>query len=176
MTELFTHPEQIPVWRAAADGELPHWPTFLADYVAVVDYPAAAFWRELSATYPDALVLLSVRASADEWWRSADATIFASARRGAPPGSLPARQLEMATAVMERRLTPDWNDEAAAKRAYEAHNQAVRDTVPADRLLEWQPGDGWAPLCEALGVAVPDEPFPHTNTTAQFRAMVGLDA
>ncbi|TMK82221.1 MAG: sulfotransferase family protein, partial [Actinobacteria bacterium] len=42
-------------------------------------------------------------------------------------------------------------------------------------LLEWQPGDGWAPLCEALGVAVPDDPFPHVNSTAEFRAMAGLD-
>jgi hypothetical protein len=44
----------------------------------------------------------------------------------------------------------------------------VRAEVPAERLVEWQPGDGWAPLARALGVAVPDEPFPHTNTTEEF--------
>ena len=26
-----------------------------------------------------------------------------------------------------------------------------------------------------LGVAVPDEPFPHVNTTNDFRSMAGLD-
>jgi hypothetical protein len=42
--------------------------------------------------------------------------------------------------------------------------------VPADRLLDWQPGDGWKPICERLGFAVPDEPFPHSNTGDDFRA------
>jgi hypothetical protein len=42
-------------------------------------------------------------------------------------------------------------------------------------LLEWTPGDGWEPICNALGVPVPVEPFPHVNTTDDFRAMAGLD-
>jgi hypothetical protein len=42
-------------------------------------------------------------------------------------------------------------------------------------LLEWQASDGWEPICERLGPAVPDEPFPHTNTTADIRAHLGLD-
>jgi hypothetical protein len=54
--------------------------------------------------------------------------------------------------------------------AYQAHNQRVRDTVASDRLLEWRPGDGWGPICAALDVAEPDEPFPHVNTTEMFRA------
>jgi hypothetical protein len=36
----------------------------------------------------------------------------------------------------------------------------------------WKPGDGWAPLCKALGVPVPAEPFPHVNTTDEFKARV----
>jgi hypothetical protein len=46
----------------------------------------------------------------------------------------------------------------------------VRATAPPDRLLDWHPGDGWEPICHALGVAVPDEPFPHVNSTDEFRA------
>jgi Sulfotransferase domain len=42
--------------------------------------------------------------------------------------------------------------------------------VPAGRLVEWRPGDGWEPICTALRVAVPDEPFPHVNSTEEFRA------
>ena len=53
---------------------------------------------------------------------------------------------------------------------YDAHNAAVRDAVPADRLVEWRAGDGWEPLCTALGVPVPEEPFPHVNTTEEFQA------
>jgi hypothetical protein len=72
-------------------------------------------------------------------------------------------------------FTPDWRDEAKAKRAYEAHNAAVRAEVPADKLIDWQPGDGWEPICDKLGVAVPGEAFPHVNTTDDFRAMLGME-
>ena len=48
------------------------------------------------------------------------------------------------------------------------------EAVPAERLVEWQPGDGWGPLCAALGVAEPAEPFPHTNTTDDFRSSMDL--
>jgi hypothetical protein len=51
----------------------------------------------------------------------------------------------------------------------------VRAAIPKERLVEWQPGNGWEPLAAALGVAVPDEPFPHANKKEEFRAMVGLD-
>jgi hypothetical protein len=47
--------------------------------------------------------------------------------------------------------------------------------VPADRLVEYHPGDGWGPLCDALGVPEPAEPYPHVNTTDDFRLMAGLD-
>ena len=52
----------------------------------------------------------------------------------------------------------------------------MRADVDPARLVEWQPGDGWEPICAALDVPVPDEPFPHVNSTADFRAMIGLDA
>lgn len=55
------------------------------------------------------------------------------------------------------------------------YNAAVRAAVPEDRLVDWRPGDGWAPLCAALDLPVPDVPFPHANSTADFRVMVGLD-
>ena len=78
--------------------------------------------------------------------------------------------------MLNKMFTTEWQDPAAAKAAYEAHNADVRATAPADRLVDWQPGDGWEPICNALGVAVPSEPFPHVNTTDEFRAMLGLDA
>jgi hypothetical protein len=81
----------------------------------------------------------------------------------------------MVTALLTERFTPRWWDRSEAITAYERHNDAVRAAVPPARLLEWRPGDGWEPLCRALDVPVPDEPFPHLNTTKEFRAMTGLD-
>ena len=52
MTETFGRPDDIPVWHAAVNGELPDWPTFLADYAATVDWPACAFWRRARRRVP----------------------------------------------------------------------------------------------------------------------------
>jgi Sulfotransferase domain len=39
----------------------------------------------------------------------------------------------------------------------------VRSLVPADNLLEYQPQDGWEPLCKFLGKPIPNEPYPRVN-------------
>ncbi len=61
-------------------------------------------------------------------------------------------------------------DRDTAIAGYERHNATVLATAPPDRLVRYQPGDGWAPICEALDLPIPDEPFPHVNSTAEFRA------
>ena len=45
----------------------------------------------------------------------------------------------------------------------------VKATIPADRLLVYELGSGWAPLCSFLWVPVPDQTYPHTNSTATFQ-------
>ena len=50
----------------------------------------------------------------------------------------------------------------------ERWNAQVKADVPADRLLVWEPADGWEPLCEFLDVAVPAGPVPRVNDTAAF--------
>jgi len=107
-------------------------------------------------------------------WNSAIKTIFEITK--SPPVDDPMLERQRAMALdMFRLFTPNWLDEQEAKRAYEAHNAAVRASVPADRLIDWQPGDGWEPICEKLGIPVPSEPFPHVNTTDDFRAMLGME-
>src|SRR4029077_214821 len=59
MGETFGLPEDIPVWHAAVNGTAPDWNSFLAEFVAAVDWPACAFWSELADANPDAVVLLS---------------------------------------------------------------------------------------------------------------------
>jgi len=175
MIEVFGRPDDIRVWQRAIDGEPPDWRAFFADFGAAVDWPVAGCWAEISAAFPDALVLLSTR-DTDEWWASASHTIFDVARRGEPPDDpVMVELVAMIGDMFDRRFTPGWRDEATAKAAYEEHNRTVRAAVPGDRLLEWHPGDGWAPICAALEVPVPSEPFPHVNTTSEFRAMARLD-
>jgi hypothetical protein len=174
MFEVLQHPDDIAHWQLAADGGEPDWEQLFSQYVATVDWQGASFWREISAVFPDAIVLLSVR-PADEWWNSANRTIFEISRRPTPPDPVMQAQMRMVKTILADRFTPEWTSEGPAKDAYERHNAAVRALVPADRLVEWQPGDGWEPICDALGVPVPDAPFPHVNTSEEFRAMLHLD-
>lgn len=175
MLEVFAHPDDIPVWQRAADGEAVDWHALFADYRAAVDWPVAAFWREIAGAYPDAPVLLSTRDTAG-WWKSASNTIFEIDAHPIPDDPVFGAQVRMIKSMFANTFTPDVGNEAAAKAAYEQHNADVRATIPADRLVEWRPGDGWAPLCAALGVPEPSEPYPHVNTTDEFRLMTGLDA
>ncbi|MFI5316978.1 MAG: sulfotransferase family protein [Myxococcota bacterium] len=167
MMEVFVHPEHAPAWLSAGRGQMPDWDELFKGYAAAVDWPACAWWPEISAKYPDALVLLSTRDSSETWWNSANETIFPSSSK-APAGVF----RDMLSAMFSSRFTANIHDRAAAIAAYERHNAEVRRRVPKHRLLEYQPGDGWAPLCRALGVPVPSEPYPKVNTREEFAARV----
>jgi sulfotransferase family protein len=75
--------------------------------------------------------------------------------------------------MFKARFTPNVTDRAAAIAAYERNNAEVRAKIPKHRLLEYKPGDGWEPLCKALGVPVPNEPYPKTNTREEWAARAG---
>jgi hypothetical protein len=127
-----------------------------------VDWPGCWQWEEFAGLWPQAPVLLSVR-PADDWYDSVRATIHAWTAPGrdvgpAPVATLLARVWEDDFGGWERVL-----DRRHAIACFERHNEYVRDTCPSGRLVEWTVADGWEPLCRALGVARPDEPFPHLN-------------
>jgi hypothetical protein len=173
MDEVLLHQEHVAPWEAALGGNLGDWQQIFGAYVATVDWPAAAFWAELAAFYPDALVILSYR-DEEEWWHSAQGT-FVELMSGPLPDAPEAyRRSQMALDVVTTRFCSDISDREAMKRAYRSHNEAVRNSFDSDRLLDWHPADGWAPLCYALGVNVPSEPFPHHNTRSEFRKRFDL--
>src|SRR5205807_4528487 len=89
MLEVMQHPQHTPSWEAAVRGEAVDWSTLLNGYAATVDWPASAFWSELRASNPDALLLLSTRDSARRWWESMQRTIVATLS-GEAPSDLPA--------------------------------------------------------------------------------------
>jgi hypothetical protein len=172
MFEIVAHPNQIPGWTDAIDGREVDWDSLLDGYVAQVDWPGASFWPELIAANPEALVILSVR-DADAWYESASNTIFQVFDK-MPPEYGP--WFESMRGLMDARFSADLENATAMKDAYERHNDAVREAVPAERLLEWTPTDGWDPLCARLGVSIPEQPFPLTNQTTEWRANFGMPA
>jgi hypothetical protein len=175
MFELHQREADLPAWQAAVRGEAVDWDSLLHEYVATVDWPAAAFWREIWAANPDAIVLLSRRDSAETWWTSMERTIVPIiSGEVAPDDPSTARRRAMVVDMLGECFTPRWRERDAAIAAYERHIEDVRRAVPAARLIEWQPSDGWRPICATLGLPVPEEPFPRENSTADFRARAGF--
>ena len=165
MIEILRDPTQAPGWIDAIEGRPVDWATMPAGYVALVDWPGCSFWPELAAANPDALVLLSVR-EPESWYHSASNTIFQSF------DTFPSELAPWMAAVIKLlgdRFSNSFDDPTVMMDAYERHNESVRQSIPGERLLEWSPADGWDPICERLGLDVPSEPFPVTNTTDEFR-------
>jgi hypothetical protein len=169
----------LPPWERVVAGD-PDWEQIFAGHRAAVDFPAGRYYRELMEYYPDAKVLLSVR-SADGWVKSMRETVWACymgpsllahislARAHVDP--LWRRFLDMMTTMLWDEggaLHGDTYDDAAFAALMEDWNEQVKRTVPPERLLVWQPADGWEPLCEFLDVAVPDEPLPNVNDSSAF--------
>jgi hypothetical protein len=176
MIEVLRTPERGRRWLEKTPNGEHDWDAIFQGYRATVDWPAAAFWRELSVRYPDAKVLLSVR-DADRWYESVMNTIYPVMQQGPPedaPRSLHDFHDRVVALIFERTFGGRLADRAHAKRVFEAHNQAVVDAIPAPRLLVYRAGDGWGPLCRFLGTPVPAEDFPHLNDTAWYRARTGL--
>ena len=168
MSELFAHPEQIPVWEEATDGAAVDWEQLLAGYRSIVDWPGCHFWRELTGRYPAAKVILTVR-DPKSWYRSASATIFRVMRE--KPKDDPVAQAQwrlIRKIILQQTFGGSTADEALAIGVLEMHNAEVERTIPAERLLVYEVSQGWEPLCRFLGVPVPEGPFPKTNTTEEF--------
>ncbi len=73
--------------------------------------------------------------------------------------------------VMFDGVFTDLDDPEDVKAGYERHLEQVRAEIHPGRLVEWQPGDAWEPICRALNLSVPDQPFPHVNSTADYLAV-----
>jgi monoamine oxidase len=131
MIEVLKEPERARHWLEQTEQGSHDWEAIFHGYRATVDWPAAAFWRELAERHPDAKVLLS-RRDADRWYDSVMNTIYAvMAQR--PPDGAPESAREFQAMVrgliLERTFAGRIEDRAHAKRVFEAHNQAVIDAV-----------------------------------------------
>jgi hypothetical protein len=167
MSEALAHPEHTPTWVAAIKGDPPVWDDFLAGYAAGVDTPFSTCWRALAAAYPDAPVLLSHRGSAEVWHRSMEVTVLARTRDMLAMDDNDNPVVPLFRSIFADVIS-DLDDPTEVVAGYERRLAQVRAEIAPERLVEWQPADGWDPICRALGVPVPDLPFPHENTTVDY--------
>jgi hypothetical protein len=119
-------------------------------------------------------VILTVR-DPESWWRSAEATVHASLRSNELADSPLSRMNAKAKTYRKQHGgAPDvvGLDHDAAIAEFNRHNEEVRRVIPPERLLVFEVKQGWTPLCKFLGVPVPATPFPLTNTTDDYQALV----
>ncbi|MBE1462054.1 sulfotransferase family protein [Kibdelosporangium phytohabitans] len=171
MSEVLKQPRTTVEWTTALNGDPSVLPGLLSGYRATLDFPACLLWRELMELYPTAKVLLSVR-DPQSWYESARATILNPIRGENIDERLAALLMPFSEAMASRGFRRDLG-EAETIAVFNRHNEAVRAGVEPSRLLVYEAGTGWEPLCAFLGADVPDVPFPHSNDSASFRENVG---
>jgi hypothetical protein len=171
MKEVLDNGEaQIPLWNAAYAGQ-PDFASIYQGYRAAVDWPTAAYWRELAETFPEAKVILSTR-SAESWCASISETIL-TILLAPETWPAPARPwLEMVTDVVIKRSLGGKTSRDDLIAAFHAHEAAVKAEISPGRLLVFDVRQGWEPLCRFLGRPVPSSPFPRTNSKEEFFELV----
>src|SRR5215210_1534118 len=191
LSEVFRNPEHVRVWEAVGTaGEEVDWEGFLSGYGVAVDWPACSFYEELMQAFPEAPVILTVR-DPEPWYESTRSTIHELRRL--TTGPLPVRAafafaglfvpgVTGTVRLADRLVWEDtfdgrFEDRSHAMEVFERHNEAVRLRVPPERLLVFDVREGWAPLCDFLGVEAPDGPFPRLNEAREMRRrLLGLVA
>ena len=159
-------------------------------YNATLDYPVAEYYDVALALYPEAKVIMTVRDDPKRWGKSWNTLMSSTAlvwelsptltypnpiRLLVPQKWRQMRELRCSYGVRSFGLQPCEMLNAYRSKPdgwlegiYEKHVASVRGKVPPERLLEFNVKDGWEPLCEFLGLPVPDIPFPNINDSSLF--------
>lgn len=182
MEDFVDQPERL---RYLTVGRLrrgrPDWERFLAGYKAAVDYPVCLHYAQLFRQYPQLKAIHTLR-DPESWYESVTATTWRYMPKG-PLQALRATRKIMRSPKHRRRLPAyiytdltiwrkffgnQFGNKQKAIEIYRRHEADVRATIPAGQLLLYNISDGWEPLCEFLGVPVPEAPFPQANSRKEF--------
>lgn len=161
MFEVLPHQERVDQWVSLAQGETLDWDEVFDGYHSSVDWPAAHFWRDIAAHYPDAKLILSVR-DPERWFESMSNTILPVLRTGTDPNSLGNQMF------VPQTFEGNIEDRDHVIDVFNRHNASVQAAFGPERLLTYQLGAGWEPLCDFLGVDVPEKSYPRGNSSDEF--------
>lgn len=177
MFELFRRPGDSWVWNDALDGKPVDWQKLFQGYQAIVDWPGCTFYKELMAEYPDAKVVLSVR-DPEKWYESVLTTIYrltSTWEYAVIWFFVPHMRRTYAMnqkGIWQRTFGGRFEDREVALAVFQQHIEEVKRTVPADRLLVFDVKEGWSPLCNFLGLPIPEQPFPHRNDAGSIARLL----
>ncbi len=134
----------------------------LFDHVdAVVDIPAAHYYKEIYNAYPELLFILTTR-NIDSWFQSVK---WHYGKR--TPYKMKDEQeiLKKTRALQKIVYGSEQIREKLYKTKFQEHNNNVIKTIPKDKLLimDITAGDGWEKLCSFLNIPEPSTPFPFDS-------------
>ncbi|KAJ5726021.1 uncharacterized protein N7483_007378 [Penicillium malachiteum] len=152
-------------------------------FEATTDFPGSLFVDDLMDMYPDAKIVLNKRPGGGSKWEQ---SIKVLEYAGNP--------LYYAVCFLwktDRNIYTIWDlflkrskatlgltdDELLTAKHYDAHNAWVHVQAAKRGLevFEFEPRDGWEPLCAILSKETPkDEPFPHRNDASEIRMIVRI--
>ncbi|KAI8061601.1 P-loop containing nucleoside triphosphate hydrolase protein [Gongronella butleri] len=181
--EILGNPDQDPaVWLHAYDHPFSpetQWDKVYgaAGYTAAVDFPTCVVYKELMVKYPDAKVILTLR-KPEDWFKSASKTTIKlfqtpavqnpDTYHGRVRDALLLTRHAILGGVIEKNPPEKLEDATLMIDLFNKHNEDVIKSVPPERLLIMNLGDGWDNLCQFLGKPIPDVPYPTSNNSGQF--------
>lgn len=170
MDEAERRPEHDALWLSTVRGETTAWNELFDSYQATVDWPGAAYYRELAEYYPRAKVILSVR-DPHAWAVSMSKTVIPAVSSPPPPSIRYAHRKMTRMLIYEEVLGQNGEDLTFLSELFSRHNTQVSETIPAERLLTFEASSGWEPLCAFLECEIPKVPYPSRNSAAEFNAI-----
>jgi hypothetical protein len=176
MSVVLNNPKHFQFWTDLAFDvmapEKADWQQLFRGFAATTDLPSAHYFEHIAAAFPEAKVVLTVR-DEQEWFESYRRLMKAihSFRliRFLPPLNRlwPYGQRMNQVIFGDDAINENGLNRSAFVTAYRNHNNRVRQSIPADKLLEFDVREGWEPLCQFLDKDVPSVPFPHRNAGSE---------
>ena len=173
MKEVVENQDQTEWFHRASKGEKVDWHKVFEEYQSAVDWPAVAYYQELADEFPDAKIILGIR-DTDAWYQSVKETIYTVIPNFPKWIRLVLPRANKALDMINRTVwigefSGRFEDKEFAVDVFNKHIELVRTVFPEERLLIHSAKDGWQPLCNFLGVPVPNEPYPWLNESISFK-------
>ena len=172
MKEVMLNSEQAEYFYLASTGKSMDWDEVYKDYSSAVDWPTAAYYRELSDKYPDAKVILGMR-DAGSWYDSASMTIYQMSQKFPKWIRFILPRTDKIFKMIDKTVFGEpfsyrFGDREYAMQVFNDHVEEVKRSIPEEKLLMHSAKDGWGPLCAFLDVPVPEAPYPWVNDSKEF--------
>jgi len=173
MKEVVENQDQTEWFHRASKGEKVDWHKVFEEYQSAVDWPAVAYYQELADEFPDAKIILGIR-DTDAWYQSVKETIYTVIPNFPKWIRLVLPRANKALDMINRTVwigefSGRFEDKEFAVDVFNKHIELVRTVFPEERLLIHSAKDGWQPLCDFLGVPVPDGSYPWVNESISFK-------